>query len=312
MNKIFKKVPIPMAGLMLALAATGNLVLSYGEVYRNIFGILASIILIFILGKLIIDFKDVLENLKNPVMASIAPTFTMGIMILSTYINKLSSSVALSIWVIGLVLHIILIVYFTLKFILKFDVNKVLPSYFIVYVGIVVGSITAPAHNLAKVGQGLFWFGLVSYAILLPVVIYKVFVIKKIQEPLKPILIIFAAPASLCLAGYLASFPEKNMTIVGILAVLSLIMYLGSLVILPKLLKLKFYPSYSAFTFPLVISAIAIKQANGFLIKKGTEIVLLKYVVYFETIVAVLIVAYVLYKYMKFLFSGNIQEKVAK
>ncbi|SHI06610.1 exfoliative toxin A/B [Clostridium collagenovorans DSM 3089] len=312
MNKVFKKVPIPMAGLMLALAATGNLVLSYGEVYRNIFGILASIILIFILGKLIIDFKDVLENLKNPVMASIAPTFTMGIMILSTYINKLSSSVALSIWVIGLVLHIILIVYFTLKFILKFDVNKVLPSYFIVYVGIVVGSITAPAYNLAKVGQGLFWFGLVSYAILLPIVIYKVFVIKKIQEPLKPILIIFAAPASLCLAGYLASFPEKNMTIVGILAVLSLIMYLGSLVILPKLLKLKFYPSYSAFTFPLVISAIAIKQTNGFLIKKGTEIVLLKYVVYFETIVAVLIVAYVFYKYMKFLFAGNVQEKVAK
>lgn len=312
MNKVFKKVPIPMAGLMLALAATGNLVLSYGEVYRNIFGILASIILIFILGKLIIDFKDVLENLKNPVMASIAPTFTMGIMILSTYINKLSSSVALSIWVIGLVLHIILIVYFTLKFILKFDVNKVLPSYFIVYVGIVVGSITAPSHNLAKIGQGLFWFGLVSYAILLPIVIYKVFVIKKIQEPLKPILIIFAAPASLCLAGYLASFPEKNMTIVGILAVLSVIMYLGSLVILPKLLKLKFYPSYSAFTFPLVISAIAIKQTNGFLIKKGTEIVLLKYVVYFETIVAVLIVAYVLYKYMKFLFTGNVQEKVAK
>lgn len=312
MNKVFKKVPIPMAGLMLALAATGNLVLSYGEVYRNIFGILASIILIFILGKLIIDFKDVLENLKNPVMASIAPTFTMGIMILSTYINKLSSSVALSIWVIGLVLHIILIVYFTLKFILKFDVNKVLPSYFIVYVGIVVGSITAPSHNLAKIGQGLFWFGLVSYAILLPIVIYKVFVIKKIQEPLKPILIIFAAPASLCLAGYLASFPEKNMTIVGILAVLSVIMYLGSLVILPKLLKLKFYPSYSAFTFPLVISAIAIKQTNGFLIKKGTEIVLLKYVVYFETVVAVLIVAYVLYKYMKFLFTGNVQEKVAK
>ena len=83
MNKVFKKIPIPMAGLMLALAATGNLVLSYGEVYRNIFGILASIILIFILGKLIIDFKDVLENLNNPVMASIAPTFTMGIMILS-------------------------------------------------------------------------------------------------------------------------------------------------------------------------------------------------------------------------------------
>ncbi|MEG2353663.1 MAG: TDT family transporter [Clostridium sp.] len=312
MKKIFEKVSIPISGLMLALATTGNLLLTYGKIYRNIFGVLAAVILVFILGKVRTDFKDILDSLRNPVMASIAATFTMGLMVLSTYINKLSNTLGISIWIIGLGLHFLLIVYFTGKFMIKLDINKVFPSFFIVYVGIVVGSITAPAYNLFEIGQYLFWFGLISYFILLPILLYRVVVIKNIPEPVLPTIIIFAAPASLCLAGYLSSFTEKNIIIVGILSVLSITMYIWALTCLPKLLKLKFYPSYSAFTFPLVISAIAMKQTNGFLLKMGKEIMLLKYFVHFQTIISLLIVLYVLYKYCIFLFSDISKAKVIK
>lgn len=51
MYQIIKKLPVPIVALMLALAATGNLVFSYGNVYRNIFGILSAIILVLILKK---------------------------------------------------------------------------------------------------------------------------------------------------------------------------------------------------------------------------------------------------------------------
>lgn len=54
MKRIVKQLPVPIVGLMLALAATGNLVLSYGNIYRNIFGILSAIILILMLLKIII------------------------------------------------------------------------------------------------------------------------------------------------------------------------------------------------------------------------------------------------------------------
>lgn len=53
MDKIVKKLPVPIVALMLALAATGNLVLSYGNLYRNIFGILAAIILVLVLIKIV-------------------------------------------------------------------------------------------------------------------------------------------------------------------------------------------------------------------------------------------------------------------
>ncbi len=120
-------------------------------------------------------------------------------------------------------------------------------------------------------------------------------------EPTLPTLAIFAAPASLLLAGYMKSFETKNIIMVWFLMSLSIIMYMIVVIMLFKLLKLKFYPSYSGFTFPLIISGISIKLTNGFLIKSGQAIPLLKYLVKLQEVVAVVITLYVLIIYIKFL-----------
>jgi exfoliative toxin A/B len=99
------------------------------------------------------------------------------------------------------------------------------------------------------------------------------------------------------------SFGTKNMAIVWILAVLSLVIYIAVVIAMFKLLKLKFYPSYSAFTFPFVISGIAMKLTNGFLTKSGQGISALKYLVKFQEVAAVVLTLYVLVRYVKFIFS---------
>ncbi|MBU5439920.1 TDT family transporter [Tissierella sp. MSJ-40] len=305
MGQIIKKLPIPIVGLMLALAATGNLVLSYGNIYRNIFGILSGIILVLVLIKIIKYPKEVAESLDNPVVASVFPTLSMGIMLLSAYVKPLAATLAFGMWIIGLILHVLLIINFTKKYIINFNIKKVFPSWFIVYVGIVAGSVTAPVFSMVNIGQILFWFGFISYLILLPIILKRVLKVKEIPEPALPTIVIFSAPASLCLAGYMNSFPEKNILIIWLLVALSQFTLLCILSQLPKLLKLKFYPSYSAFTFPLVISAISIKLTNGFLANIGKPIAILKYVVKFEELLAVIIVLYVLFRYTSFLFSTN-------
>ena len=301
MKRIVKQLPVPIVGLMLALAATGNLVLSYGNIYRNIFGILSAIILILMLLKIIIYPKEVRESLDNPVVYSVFPTFSMGIMLLSTYIKDFSYSLAFIMWIIGLILHIVLIFSFTRKYIFNFNIKRVFPSWFIVYVGIVVASVTSPVFNMMKIGQVIFWFGFISYLILLPIILKRVLKIGEIPEPALPTIVIFSAPASLCLAGYMNSFQNKNMITVWFLVALSQLTLLCILFQLPKLLKLQFYPSYSAFTFPLVISAISIKLTNGFLANIGKPIPILKYIIKFEELIAVIMVLYVLFKYIKFM-----------
>lgn len=299
--EFIKKVPVPMAALMLALAALGNLVQSYGDTFRTIFGAMAGIIFIIMLIKFLAFPKVVGEELKNPVAASVLPAFSMATMLLATYIKPLQGTIASITWYIGVLLHIIFIVDFSIKYLLNFDLKKVFPSWFIVYVGIAVASVTGPAFDRANVGRIAFWFAFVSYFVLLAIVIKRLTRHKEIPEPAKPTFAILAAPASLCLAGYMNSFESKSMAIVYILLGLSQITYFIVLSQMPRLLKSKFYPSFAGFTFPLVITGLSLKLTNKFLMESGNGIGFLKYLVKFEELIAVVIVLYVLIKYIQFL-----------
>ena len=303
MKKMIQKVPIPLAGVMLGCAALGNLLQSYSETVRYALGIISAILLLLLLLKVIMFPSAIREDLRNPIMASVAATFPMGLMLLSVYAKPYIGDVSKGIWIFAIVLHVAIILYFTKQFILKFDMNKVFASYFIVYVGIAVAGITAPAHGMIQVGAASFWFGLASLIVLLPVIGIRYIKNKTIPEPAQPLFCIFAAPASLCLVAYLQSITVKSTIMVYILAALAFVLYLVSLIKAIGYLKLKFYPSYAAFTFPFVISAIGIKQTMGYLNNIGSGISFLNTIVLIETIIAVILVCYTLLRFLAFLLS---------
>lgn len=101
------------------------------------------------------------------------------------------------------------------------------------------------------------------------------------------------------------SFEQKNLALTFALMLVAQVIYIYVLIKLPTYLKeTKFFPSYSAFTFPFVISAIGIKMATGFLVKSGNidkasflKPILPKLVL-IETIIAALLVLYTLVRYI--------------
>ncbi|MEB3012083.1 TDT family transporter [Parvimonas sp. D2] len=300
---LLKKLPIPIAGLILAMFALGNLLQSYSNVVRLCIGGVALILYIIFVLKIVLLNSKLKTVLDNPVPASVLLTITMATILLSSYAKPYSSGLAAAFWFVGVILHALLIIWFSMKFLPNFSIKKVFPSWYIVYVGIATASVTAGAARQLKLGQICFWFALISYFILIPVVCYRVFKVKEIPEPSKPTFAILSAPGSLALAGYLNTFPEKNFTFAAVLFGFSLFFYLVVLVNLPKLLKLKFSPGFSGFTFPLVISAISSKLFSGYVTKLYGANSVLKLFVNFQEIVATLIVLYVFIGYMKFLFS---------
>ena len=58
-------------------------------------------------------------------------------------------------------------------------------------------------------------------------------------------------------------------------------------------------PSFSAFTFPFVISAIATAEAY-----KYFGLIILNYLFYIQAIIALVLVIYVSYEYLKFLLKS--------
>lgn len=308
MKEIIQKCPLPIAGLILGLTALGNLIQSYSNLFRNVLGITAGVLFILLLAKLLMCPKQVKKDLDHPVVASVFPTLSMATMLLSTYLKPYVPKFAFGIWLIGLLLHVLLILWFTKKFVLKFNIKQVFPSWFIVYVGIVVASVTSSAYKMEIIGKIAFWFGLITYLILLYLILYRIIKITEMPEPALPTLAILAAPASLLLAGYMNAFAEKSLAMVYCLMALSFIFYLVVLILLSKLLKLKFYPSYSGFTFPLIISGIGMKLTNGFLVNINQAFLLLSYLVSIQEIIATLITLYVLIRYIQFLMpKQNLQ-----
>lgn len=299
MKKLLKAIPIPIAGVMLGLAALGNLLQSYSEGVRLFFGALAAILWVLLVLKVIFCWKGVCTAMDDPVVASVSGTFPMATMLLSVYAKPFIGAPAQILWYLGIALHVALIVWFTVKFMLKPQMPKVFASYFIVYVGIVVASLTAPAYEMtATIGTWCFWFGFICLLGLLAFVGYRYIKFPVKMDPPKPLFCIFAAPAALCLAGYIQSVASKSAAMVIGMLVLSTALYILVLIKLPGFLKLPFYPSYAAFTFPFVITAIAAKQSMACLTKLGYAVSWLSPVVLVETIIAAVLVIYALVRYI--------------
>ena len=148
-----------------------------------------------------------------------------------------------------------------------------------------------------KVGQIAFRFGFVSVLALLVLVTLRYIRIPG-KEPAKPLFCIYAAPVSLCLAGYVPSVPPKAAGMVIALLIASTALLIVVLCRLPMLLRLKFYPRYAAFPFPFVIAAIAAMLLMACLNKPGMPQPWLKYLVVIEAILATVLVCDTLARYL--------------
>ena len=295
-----KRYPIPIAGLILGLFALGNLIQSYSADARIALGVTALVLYVPYLLKVAVLNVKLREPLDNPVAASVFPTFTMATMLLAGYVKPYSAGCASIIWYAGLAGHVLLIIWFTMKFLLRnFAIKKVFPSWFIVYVGIAVASVSAPVTGQLAIGRYAFWFAFVTYICLLVIVCKRVFLVGEIPAPAMPTTVIFAAPASLLLAGYMVSFPEKEAWIVYLLFAMSMFFWVVGMMYFAKTFRGAFMPSHSAFTFPLVISGIATKmsaQFTGFSWQGAFADI--------QTLIAAVIVLWVLARHVMFLFNG--------
>ena len=295
---IIKNIPIPIAGLILALVSLGNLLNDIHPYLKYLFGTIGLIFLALLLLKVILYPKIIKNDLKNPIILSSSGTFSMSLMVLSTYLILFIPLLGYSVWIIGIILHLLLIIFFTYHFVIRnFNISNVYPTWWIVYVGITMAAITSYAHNVEEIGFIFFIIGFISMILTLPLVIYRYLKNKNIPEINKPLICIFTAVLSIIIVGYLNSSQNPSQNFVLILYSISCIFYLFSLYKFISYRNLDFYPTFAAFTFPFVISALSTKETYS-LIKPN---IVLANVLSLETVIAIVIVCYVLLRYLKFL-----------
>ncbi|MDO5861005.1 TDT family transporter, partial [Methanobrevibacter sp.] len=295
---MIEKIPIPICGIILALLSLGNLLNDTHPYLKGICALIAIFLLVLILLKLVFYPSEIKKDFKNPVIASNSGTFSMSLMLLSTYLTAFTPSIAYSIWILGVSLHILLMIYFTYHFIIRsFDISTVYPSYWIVYVGITMGAITAHAHGLDEIGFLFFLAGFFAMLITLPLIIYRYMKFRDVPDGNKPLICIFTAVLSILIVGYVNSYSNISIEFLIVMYIFACLFYIFALIKFIEYRTLEFYPSFAAFTFPFVISALATK---GVISKIGLNGAL-NSILSIQTIIATAIVVYVLIRYEKFL-----------
>ena len=295
---MIEKIPIPICGIILALLSLGNLLNDTHPYLKIICTTIGILFMILILLKLVLYPQKIRDDFKNPIIASNSGTFSMSLMLLSTLLSPFIPTIAYGVWILGVALHILLMIYFTHHFIIhEFDISSVYPSYWIVFVGITMGAITAHAHGVDEIGFIFFLIGFVAMAMTMPLVVYRYLKYPDIPDGNKPLICIFTAVLSILIVGYVNSYNDISNEFLIALYIFACVFYVFALAKFIEYRKLDFYPSFAAFTFPFVISALATKGAMS---KIGLNNILGN-VLTIETAIATLIVLYVIIRYVEFL-----------
>ena len=310
---IIKNYPTPIAGLtlgMLGIAAFWGMVISNG-VIANIILVLVAVIALTLLLPLILKFithpSSLREDLKHPTVGSVVPTFAMSLMLLSKTIGLGLPKIAVILWLFAVVLHASFFSVFCYHRLRDIDINHIVPSWFVPPTGIVVSCLTVPADFLKPLALVLLVFGVLAYCIMLPLVLYRLSLGSSVEDTRKPTLAVLAAPASLTLAGYLSLSTSPSPFLVIAFFTIAVLMTVSVYMMLINLLtRLDFSPAYSAFTFPLAISATASYKVS---IWADSVHLFVEYSCYLfsfamlEGVVASMMIVYVFQHYIKFLIN---------
>lgn len=299
-----KKLPLAFSGCLLGLAGAGNLISNNLPELSHVFSIIGLGLWIIFLISHLLDWKEGKQELKKPPVLSGMATFPMAGMILSTYLLRILPSVpylAQFIWWFSFLLDIGLITYFTIQLLTSKERIYATPSWTVLYVGIAVAALTYPVVGIIQIAYSTIIFGFILTFYLYP----RIYTDLK-KKPLPTSLLgqegIYCAPFSLLLASLVRVWVIYLPLWVYVLMIIaSQLFFFLVLSRLPQILKQGFQPSFSALTFPTIVTATSLKMTQGIL-----QIPLLNLFVTIEILISLTILIFVLFSYLIWMKQSSI------
>lgn len=335
----FSKIPVGASGVALGFFGVFNAliaILNFSEIniafdftnLRVIPVIISGFLLIFLFVKNIIHKETFKNELNHNLFSSFVPTIFMTLMLFAgwicSYQNNVLNYFGVILWYSSVVFHFLYMILFFKKIIIKHKIyeEKIYASWYVPPIGMVVAcTVYQDLFQTGMVPNEIFyiiWFtGFINFIIMFPFVIYKTIFFDNIENHELASLGIFAAPANLCLAGFISIFGQKEHLFLNDSAFFSLLFLqiilafsttLILFVMLFKIVKHKFNPTWAALTFPLAISSTS--MILSYSIFKNSEIGIMFLVVSIIWLsIALIFIFYITIKYY-ILFYQIIFSKV--
>ena len=316
MGNIIKKcenLPVGAIATCVGLATLSNVYLAQGfESVRVVTMLLVAIVWLGAIVKLTVYRKAFWADYVNVVPATLYATFTMLTMILGNFIFGYIESVGRIIWLVGVGLHIIHLLVFSYRNILKgVKLETFVPSWFVSFAGILVAVVVGVPKGMPWLLTGLMYYAFVMYAIMFPMMLVRIN-----KHPIPPQFgmtrAILIAPASLVFVGYLNAFDNINFAFAAFLYAIVFAVLVYVAIKLPGFLGKPFNPGHAALTFPTAIGLVATMRMVGLLAANGYDVAStwLGHFFGIQLWVTTGIMAYVAYGFLK-TFTDSMKKKDA-
>ncbi len=223
---------------------------------------MSTALFLFLLGAYVVKVLKYREAVRkewtHPVRMHFVPTVSIGLILLSIAWQALIPEYSFLLWSVGTVLHLLLTLYVVTQWVhhSKFDITHLNPAWFIPVVGNILVPIAGVTHAPLEVSWFFFSIGVMFWPILLAIIFYRVIFHGGLPERLVPTLFILIAPPAVGFLSYLK--------LTGGVDAFAQVLYNGALfftlllfVQVKWFIRLKFYLSWWAYSFPLAAITIA-------------------------------------------------------
>lgn len=302
----FFAVVLGMAGFTLSVQKAGGLIHSLHPISTVL---LYLTVCLFALVGLIYIYKGVTcpgsvqKELHHPIKINFFPLVAKILLVLSVVLLERNMTASFYSWAVGTVLQFVASIYIISAWIQndKFKIEQMTPGWFIPIVGSVIIPIAGVKHGFVELSWFFFSVGIIYWLILLVIVLYRMFFHAPIAERLMPTLFILFAPPAIGFIAYVRLTGGTIDSFGRVLYYFSLFMFFLVLYQLPRLLKIKFYLSWWAYSFPMAAKTLA-----SFLMLSLVPNPFIQFITWFELAFLTLIIVVLTVKTIQAISNGEI------
>lgn len=242
------------------------------------------------------------KELNHPVKINFFPAISISLILLGTAMLNISPWLAKPLWMLGAALNLGFTLYIMGVWIHHehFEVHHFTPAWFIPVVGNVIVPIVGTSYGYTELSWFYFSIGMMFWVVLMTIFFNRVFFHNPMPAKLMPTFFILIAPPAVGVISYVKLVGEVD-GFARILFYVGLYLTLLLATQFSRFVKLQFFLSWWAYSFPLAAITVAtfmMSEQTGSGALRGMGVVLLTAITF--------IVALLLFKTFKAALAGKI------
>jgi tellurite resistance protein len=225
--------------------------------------VLFAVIAALYLVKLIRYRAAVAQELAHPIQLNFFPTISISMLLLGIALLDVLPGIAALLWIIGSALHLLFTLYVMGVWVHHehFEIQHINPAWFIPIVGNALVPIAGVSLGYAELSWFFFSIGMVFWLVLFTIIVYRMLFHHPLPDRLMPTLFILIAPPAVGFIAYaqLSGFADGGGpdAFGRVLYYSALFLTLLLLTQAGRFVRLHFYLSWWAYSFPLAAITIA-------------------------------------------------------